>query len=154
MEVEGFLADAVENVGGKLFVLGAGWNVIHVGALPARHSRVGVGLLIRVPYTATNQAHRFELRIETEDGEVHPLGDVPVDDGSDGKLYRIEGEFDVGRPAGLPAGEEQIVPVAANLDGLTFDRAGSYRFVFEIDGTAVKTLPFRINLATQLRMAG
>jgi hypothetical protein len=43
IEIEAFLADSVESVEGKLYVLGAGWNVLHTPALPFRQARIGVG---------------------------------------------------------------------------------------------------------------
>jgi len=44
------------------------------------------------------------------------------------------------------AGDEQIVPIAVNLDGLTFTATGTYRVVIAIDGKDNETLPFRINV--------
>lgn len=155
MEVEAFLADSVVVADGKLFVQGGGWNVINTQALPTRHPRIGIGILVRVPYTATNQAHKFELRIEDADGELHPLGEAPPGvETEDGKIRRIEGEFNMGRPPGLVPGEEQLVPMAINMDGVEFPDAESYRVVIEIDGSEVKSLPFRINPVTQMRMVG
>jgi len=47
MEIEAFLADAVQASGGKLHALGIGWQVIQTTAFPARHDRVGIGLIVR-----------------------------------------------------------------------------------------------------------
>lgn len=151
MEVEAFLADSVVTAESKLYAQGGGWNAITTLALPARHSRIGIGLIVRIPYTATNQPHRFELRLEDEDGGERPLGDAPPEAGESEQksISRIGGEFNVGRPPNLYPGEEQLLPFAINLDGLIFERAGAYRFVLEIDGTEVKRLPFRVNQATQ-----
>ena len=49
IELDAFLADSVASVQGKLYALGAGWNRIAVALFPARHDRVGIGLLFRVP---------------------------------------------------------------------------------------------------------
>jgi hypothetical protein len=48
----------------------------------------------------------------------------------------------VGRPPTLPPGEEQLVALGVNIDGLVFDRADAYRFVIELDGSREKFLPF------------
>jgi hypothetical protein len=145
MDVEAFLADSVVVAEGKLFAQGAGWNTINVNALPAQHDRIGIGLILTVPYTETNQEHAFSLHLETEDGERLPLGDAPPGmDTPDGRMRRIEGVFNMGRPPTLVAGDEQVIPLAINLNGLPFEAPGRYTFVVEVDGQEVKRLPFRV----------
>jgi hypothetical protein len=108
IRVEAFLCDSVAGVGGKLFALGIGWNAIQAARFPTRHPRIGVGLVIHVPYTATNRAHRFTVHLEDEDRHVLPLGDAgPGTDPEsveDGKVVRLTGQFNVGRPPDLPPG--------------------------------------------------
>lgn len=156
MEVEAFLADSVVTAEGKLFVQGGGWNAITTMALPARHARVGIGMIVRIPYTATNQPHKFELRLEDADGKELALANAPGEgEGDEPKsISKIGGEFNVGRPPNLYPGEEQLLPFAINLDGLFFEQAGAYRFVLEVDGTEVKRLPFRVSQATQFAPIG
>jgi hypothetical protein len=145
MEIEAFLADSVENVEGKLYVLGAGWNVLNTSTLPFRQPRIGVGLIIRVPYTATNQMHVFELTLQDADGQELVMAEAPAGTGTpDGKLRRLGGKFNVGRPPTLQPGDEQLVALAVNIDGLEFERADAYRFVVELDGSPEKELPFRV----------
>jgi hypothetical protein len=145
MEIEAFLADSVESVEGKLYVLGAGWNVLHTPSLPFRQPRIGIGLIIRVPYTATNQMHGFELTLQDADGQELPMGDAPAEAGTpDGKIRRFGGQFNVGRPPSLQPGDEQLIALAVNIDGLEFERADAYRFVIELDGSPEKELPFRV----------
>ena len=148
MDVEAFLADSVVVAEGKLYAQGAGWNMINVNVLPAQHARIGIGLVIPVPYTETNQEHAFSLHLETEDGEQLPLGDAPPGmDSPDGRMRRIEGVFNMGRPPTLVAGDEQVIPLAINLNGLPFEAAGRYTFVVQVDGEEVKRLPFRVQPA-------
>jgi len=142
MEIDAFLADSVDTVNGKIYAHGAGWNMIFAGEVPARHQRVGLGILIRVPYTATNQEHKLEIRLEDSDGELVSLGDVPGQPGE--KLTNFGTNFNVGRPPTLAPGEDQIVPVSMNINGLLLERADIYHFVLEIDGTEVKRLPLRL----------
>jgi hypothetical protein len=146
IDVDAFLADSVVSAEGKLYTQGAGWNVVTVQSLPARHDRIGIGVLIRVPYTATNQNHSFEIRLEDADGKHLPLADAP--DGN-GKVEGFGGQFNVGRPPQIQPGDEQIVPFAVNINGLMFETAGQYRFVVSIDGTDAKELPFRIMFLEQ-----
>jgi hypothetical protein len=150
MRVVAFLADSVVVAEGKLYVHGGGWDQLTTPQLPARHPRIGVGVLIRVPYNETNSQHQFELRLEDPDGKALPLGDALPGTTADGKVRRIGSGFVVGRPPTLGAGDEQNVPIAANIDGLVFDSAGTHRFVLTIDGQDVELLPFRINLVPQL----
>jgi hypothetical protein len=146
MKVVAMTADSVVVAEGKLFVQGGGWDQINALQLPSRHPRVGIGVLIRVPYTETNVQHAFELRLEDPDGKEVSLGDAPPGTTKDGKVRRVGGQFTVGRPPMLGAGDEQIVPIAVNLDGLTFTATGTYRVVIAIDGKDNETLPFRINV--------
>jgi hypothetical protein len=106
---------------------------------------LGIGIIIHVPYTATNQLHKFEVYLLDADGQELPLGDAPEGaEESDGKIRRWAGQFNVGRPPTLQPGDEQLVPLAVNIDGLVFDRADAYRFVIELDGSREKSLPFRV----------
>lgn len=143
IELDAFLADAVVAVEGKLYAQGVGWNVINTPTIPARHSRIGVGVLIHVPYTATNEAHRLEMSLEDEDGQTLPVGDNPS---GEGKIQSIGGQFNVGRPPTLQHGDEQIIPFAIQIDGYLFEKAGGYRVVISIDGEKMKELPFRVLL--------
>jgi hypothetical protein len=133
VEVDGFLADSVTAVQGKLYALGLGWNRIYVTRFPARHDRVGVGLLFRIAARAPSRRHHFELRIEGPDGEMQ-LGSAQ--DGRSGG--RLGGDFTAG------ASDEQIIPIALNLNGVPLATPGDYRFVVMVDGADVKLLPFRV----------
>ncbi len=151
MAVDAFLADSVASPDGKLYVQGGGWTVINTPNLPFRQPRLGLAVLIRVPYSlATNEPHRFEVRLEDADSTTLALGEAPPGATPDGKVRRVGGEFTVGRPPGmLLPGDDQLVAIAMNVDGLQFERAGVYRFVISLDGVDVKTLRFRVNLLVQ-----
>ena len=152
MEVDAFLADSVVVAEGKLFVQGAGWNIIWTNAVPARHPRIGIGALIHVPYTATNQLHEFSISLVDQDENKLPVAGTPQGaDSSDGPVTELRGQFNMGRPPALTPGDEQFVPLAVNLDGLEFPTANMYSVVISIDGTVMKRLPIRVQLvATQM----
>ena len=156
ISVDAFLCDAVQGVQGKLYAIGIGWNAIQASQFPVRHSRLGVGLVIRMPYTATNQPHRFSVQIDDEDGAPLALAEAApgVIDASveDGKVIRIEGQFNVGRPPTIAPGDEQIVPFAVQLDGVEFPSSGLYAVVVKIDDTEVSRLPFRLSLLQQMQL--
>jgi len=148
--VDAFLADSVVSPDGKLYVQGGGWTVINTPMLPWRQPRLGLAVLIKIPYgLATNDPHKLEVRLEDADSTVLPLGDAPPGATADGKVRRVGGEFTVGRPPGLLQGDEQLVAVAMNVDGLLFEKAGVYRFVIGVDGVDVKSLRFRVHLMVQ-----
>jgi len=141
IELDAFLADSVASVQGKLYALGAGWNRIAVALFPARHDRVGIGLLFRVPAGSTVEPRRFELRLLGPSNDDLELGSGP-----DGPVNRIGGEFTAGGE------EEQIVPIALNLNGLPLPGPGEYRVVISMQGDDVKVLPFTVQaLAAQPR---
>jgi hypothetical protein len=133
IELDGFLADSVVGVQGKLYVLGAGWNRITAALFPARHDRVGIGLLVRLPAGAERRGRRFELRVVGPGDEALALGSGP-----EGPVSSITGEFTAGGP------EDQVVPLALNLNGLSLPRPGDYRIEVSVEGRLGKTLPFRV----------
>jgi len=133
MEVDAFLADSVVAVQGKLYALGVGWNRIVVPTFPARHDRIGIGLLFRLPAGTRNERRRFDLRVEGPDGREIQLGTAPGGTGG-----RLGGEFTAG------AADEQIVPIALNLNGMPLTAAGDFRFVVSLGGDDVKVLPFSV----------
>jgi hypothetical protein len=132
--VDAFLADGVTAVGGKLYALGAGWNRIVVPSLPARHDRIGVGLLVHLD-DGTARQHRFAIRVETPAGTPLTLGASPT-----GPITAIEGSFGAGD------GDDVTMPFAMQLDGLPLETAGRYAVVVTIDGDDVKTLAFHVVL--------
>ena len=132
MEVDAFLADSVVAVQGKLYALGMGWNRIVVPSFPARHDRIGIGLLFRLPAGTPKERRQFEIRIEGPDGREIRLGTAG------GSAGRLGGEFTAG------AADEQIVPIALNLNGMPLAAAGGYRFAVSVGGQDVKVLPFHV----------
>jgi hypothetical protein len=73
MEIEAFLADAVQASGGKLHALGIGWQVIQTTAFPARHDRVGIGLIVRTVAAEAGQ-HTLTLTLLDPEGARRPRG--------------------------------------------------------------------------------
>ncbi len=144
IDVEAFLADAAETVQGKIYALGVGWNIIETAGFPTRHPSLCVGLILHVPYVATNVPHRLSLRLEDSDGHELVLGQGP-----EGELRRLEAELSIGRPASLLAGDEQVVPLTMTLSGVEFPRADQYRFVISVDGEDVKLLRLRVRLRSR-----
>jgi hypothetical protein len=145
IEVEAFLADSVVAAEGKLYVQGGGWNIINTQVLPHRLPRLGIAVTIKVPYTATNELHKFDVRLLDIDGREISLGEAPPGVSTpDGKVRRIGGQFTVGRPPTALPGDEQILAMAVNLDGLLFEKQGVYALVLSVDDEELKHLRFRV----------
>ena len=152
MEIDGFLADSVASAEGKLYALGAGWNTITTQYVPFSHPRIGIGLIVRVPWSATNQPHDVAIRLEDADGQLIAVGERPPGPESpDGRLYHITATFNLGRPPHLRPGDDQVLTLGVNIDRVTFTRGESYRFVISVDGVDSKSLPLRVVEATSPR---
>ncbi|WP_144016024.1 hypothetical protein [Demequina sp. NBRC 110052] len=149
MRINAFLCDTAEVVQGKIYALGAGWNVINVRSFPAVHRRLTLAATVSVPFTATNESHRFEVKLLTEDGKEYPIGLRMGDDGKPQPVHGVAGEFTMGRPPALVDGDEQIAPFAFPFDGLQFREAGMFSWVISIDGEETARLPMRVKLAQQ-----
>jgi len=133
VDVQAFLADSVQAAGGKLSALGIGWGVLSVGQLPARHDRLGVGLIVRLD-PEDGGRRRLELRLLDPDGDDRPLGRG----GSGEDLKMLGFPFDAGGSG------ERTATIAINLDGLVFDREGSHTIVVSVDGLEASRLSFRV----------
>lgn len=140
MQVDAMLCNHAEAAEGKLYLNGAGVSICWVGPEPPHLIQLALGAIIRVPYTATNQPHSLTVRLLDEDG--HPV--VPWGPPGAEPMPPVEAanNFTVGRPPHLAPGEDQSLPFALQFQ-LAVPRPGAYTFQLEIDGEAVRALPFR-----------
>ncbi|CAN5216961.1 hypothetical protein BH20ACT5_BH20ACT5_04170 [soil metagenome] len=139
---QAMLCDSAAAVEGKLYLQGGGWNAIATGSLPFAVPRIGIALLLGVPYGETDSQHQLTVALEDEDGSRLPLGPAA----EDGPVPQIQLGFGVGRPPLLTPGDTQLLPFAMNIDGYVFRRAGGYAFLLTVDGTEVTRLLFRVHL--------
>lgn len=124
------LADAAQEVQGKLYVLGGGWSSTSTPTGP-----FGVAIRLDVPWDKANIKHGWSLRLLTEDGVA------VVNDGPQGEQeIRIDGELEVGRPPGIPQGTPIDASMAFSFPPLTL-APGRYEWRFEIAG-ATETCTF------------
>jgi hypothetical protein len=121
------LADGAQIAGDKLYVLGGGWTVVWAREFPVTHA-AALALGMMVPWSSTNQKHSIEAALVSADGEQ--LGD-PL----------VAGEFEVGRPPGMPQGASQRFMLAAPVN-LALEKPGAYDLVVRVDGTDVKSATF------------
>lgn len=114
------LADAAQEVNGKLYVLGGGWSVTGPDVPP-----MSLAIKLDVPWSAANESHRFEIVLIDEDGR-------PVS-ANGGSGVRVDGTFEVGRPAGTPAGSDIDFAFAVNVPPFPLP-PGRYAWALSIDG--------------------
>ena len=121
------LCDAAQVAEAKLYVLGGGWDRVTLPSYPVTLP-AGIAIGVRVEWTETNRKHKLLVRGLTTD--------------ADRELFRAEGEFEVGRPAGIPHGMSQLFQVAMNVP-LQVPEPGSYIVEASVDeGAAVRSFPF------------
>ena len=115
------LTDHSEAVNGKLYAIGAGWNMLRFPELP-QDLQFGIAFGVDVPWSETNQPHDLTLRIEDPDGER--LGD------------EFTLEFETGRPPGLVPGQDQRIVLSLTAS-ISFTTAGPHAVVMSAGETEI-----------------
>jgi hypothetical protein len=144
VRVDAFLADSADVINNKIYALGGGWNTIFARVFPVIHRRLTLAATVHVPFTDTNTAHKFEIRLMTQDGVDHPIGLRADEEGRPVPVTAMGGEFTLGRPPQLVDGDEQIACFAFTIDGMRFEGPGMFSWVITIDGEEATRLPMRV----------
>jgi len=131
MDVTMLLADYAEAVNNKLYVSGGGWTI---SGGQGRVARMALAIKIEVPWIAANERHKLHVLLVDQDGKPVEL---------DEKRVEAMGEFEVGRPPGIPAGTPIDVALAFNFQDVPLP-AGSYRWEFTIDGQVLARRSFMV----------
>ncbi len=122
------LADAAQAVGGKLYMLGGGWDILTINAaFPTQHP-FSIALGLSVAWNETNQRHNVGIEITDQDGN---------------SAVTMGGQLEVGRPLGLPVGQSQLVVLAFN-GVMTAERPGGFVITAKVEDQVAKRVPFRI----------
>jgi len=128
------LADAAAAAEGKHYIHGGGWDTLFAATYPVVHPKMAIAVRLRVPWNATNHAHRIEVDVVDEDGNsILPNPPGP-----------LRGEINVGRPPTIPVGADQFVPLVFDVVGLQFPQEGSYAVILRIDGLDMARYPVRL----------
>ena len=134
MDVEWLMiADAAQVVGNKLYLLGGGWDVLTVNSGFPFPQHLAIAISIKVPWGETNRKHSFELEII---GETQSSEDVKP-------LLKVGGQFEVGRPPGIPAGRDQRVQLAIDIN-LKIDSPGTRNVIAKINGQEMRRFDFLV----------
>lgn len=123
-----FVADYVAVERGKLYVSGGYWNHLRVRSFPASLN-MGVGAVFEIPWH-DNSPHQFVIGFESEDGRT--VGGT------------LTGEFKTGTPPDAREGDSNLLPIAANLNGLAIPKQGDYSVIVSIDGKELDRWGFRV----------
>lgn len=131
MEIEyAILADYAEVSGGKLYLMGGGWDTYGAAEAPAS-LRMAVVLGVRIGWEETNQPTPVRIWIDDDDAQ---------------EILRMDGSLTTGRPPNLPPGSTQLSQLAANLP-VTLPRFGGFRVNIAVgtEPNAVeRRIPFRL----------
>lgn len=131
------LADAVQAVRGKLFVLGGGWDTLWVQRFPARHPSLAIGLRLRVPVSWASDT--LKLSVELQDADGHPMLPRPL-------------SHDIRLPPASqhsPSATDFGLIRSFTFNNLMFEREGSYSFVISVDDEPVSRLRFTVRARAQ-----
>lgn len=142
--VDAILCDSAVTADGKLYVQGGGWNMLGTSTFPFHQPRIGLGVVIGIPYTATNRNHTLTIHLENEDGARVSLSSASEEGEAEPATTTVQAQFNIGRPPTLQSGDAQTLPFALNVDQLRFESPGSYSVVIEIDSEEIERLTFRI----------
>jgi hypothetical protein len=125
VEAHVLLADfAQTDLSGRVNALSMGWSVTQTPT-----SNMAVVVMVKVGWNETNRKHRLSLNLLTADGQ-HAV-QVPTPFGV--QPLQVEGEFEVGHPAGLPEGSTIDHALAVNVaPGLPL-APGRYEWRLKID---------------------
>ncbi len=128
IQVEWFiLADVARMEGGKLNLLGGGWNNVQPSRFPYAH-HFGVAASLIIPPDEPQASHRMEIAIRAADGAT---------------LAAVPGEFHP-QPGAQLIRELPIRAQFAVDVTIEFPAPGFYKADLSVDGRVLATAPFRI----------
>ncbi len=124
------LADSAEAIGGKVYMMGGGWDRIQGSREPNDIRHFAIALSIIVPWHHTNEKHDLRLEIVDEDGKKAVLG--------------VGGEFTTGRPAGAVPGQSLRTPLALKVN-MPLLKPGTYAVIGSVDGQESRRTTFHVH---------
>jgi hypothetical protein len=140
LHVTMLLADAAQVSENKLNLLGGGWDVTGPQPTPS-----AIAMIIRVPWDQANTKYHWMLELVDIDGDPVTV-ETPM--GSK-ETVKVEGDFEVGRPAGVKRGTTLQVPLAINFAPLPVQPGGRYEWRLTIGDESDQDwrLPFNVRPA-------
>lgn len=118
------LCDAAQVSDGKLYILGGGWSVTGPDPAPS-----AVAIKLEVDWHEAGTPHHWELFLLDADGRPASF-DTP----EGAQIIEIRGDFEVGRPEGVPAGTPIDLPLAINMGPLPLAPGSRWTWRLSVDG--------------------
>lgn len=124
------LADSAQVQGGKLYVLGGGFDTISSRKFPVVHRNLTLALVAEVD---PDERHKdLEIHIELIDEDGKKLG------------VKAKGKLRVGAPPNLPPGSSSIVPIVSPFHNVQFQEPKGYAFVISFEDVELARVRFRV----------
>ncbi len=124
------LADAAQVQGGKLFLLGGGFDTISARSVPVVHRSLTLALVAEVEPEERHRDLEIEISLIDEDGQSLDV--------------EAKGKLRVGAPPNLPPGSVSIVPIVSPFYNIRFPEAKGYAFVVKFDDEELARVRFRV----------
>jgi hypothetical protein len=124
------LADAVQAIRGKLFILGGGWDTLWVRQFPARHPSLAIGLRLRIP--TSWHSDEVQISVELQDADGKSMFPRPLSQSISLPRTTDPQTTDIGLVRSF------------TFNNLVFGRGGSYSFVISVNDDPVSRLRFSV----------
>ena len=124
------LADAAQVQGGKLYILGGGFEVIRARSVPVVHRNVNVALVVEVGAEERNQDLDLVIDLMDEDGKAMGV--------------QARGRLRVKDQPLLPPGSPSLVPLVSPFYNVRFPEPKGYTFVIRHDDTELGRIRLRV----------
>ncbi len=109
------LADAAQVQGGKLYILGGGFETIRARSVPVIHRNVNLALIVEVGPDERNQDLDIVIDLIDEDGKAMGV--------------QAKGRLRVKDQPNIPPGAASVVPLVSPFYNVRFPEAKGYTFV-------------------------
>ena len=122
------LADYVEVINGKLYVMGGGVENVFAGTVPVKHPSLGIAFRLTLSPAELGRTHQLEILLVNADG---------------GRIATVNAKIQAERPV-QGTGWPVSVPLAINFAQIEFPAFGDYQFELMVNNSSINTIPFRV----------
>ena len=122
------LADYVEVINGKLYIMGGGVENIFAGTVPSKHPSLGIAFRLTLSPAELGRTHELEILLVNADG---------------GRIATVKAKIQAERPV-QSTGWPVSVPLALNFAQIEFPVFGEYQFELMVNNSSINTIPFRV----------
>lgn len=124
------LADAAQVQGGKLYVMGGGFDTISARSLPVVHRNLTLAMVAEIQPDERHRDLEIAISLVDEDGQ--------------GLDIEAKGKLRVGAPPNLPPGATSIVPIVSPFHNVRFAEAKGYAFTVSFEEQEIARVRFRV----------